>query len=88
MSFRDRGTDWRRGRSRAALCVINDSTIQLGAETYLGYWLKNGNRSSGIWAGSEKLVTHEKMHALLQSTLHSASYLNGPCRDLTYANEQ
>ena len=70
--------------------VPNDSTIQVGSESYWGYWLKKGDRIvlAGAWAGSEKLVKHEEMHALLQSALHPPEYFNGPCGDLTYANER
>ena len=69
--------------------VPNDSTIQVGSETYWGYWIKNGNKIvlAGTRAGSEKLVKHEEMHALLQSALHPPAYFNGLCGDLTYANE-
>jgi hypothetical protein len=67
----------------------NDSTIQVGSETYWGYWIKDGNRIvlAGARADSEKLVKHEEMHALLQSALHPPAYFNGPCGDLTYPNE-
>jgi hypothetical protein len=67
----------------------NDSTIQVGSESYWGYWIKNGNRIvlAGARADSEKLVKHEEMHALLQSALHPPAYFNGPCGDLTYPNE-
>ena len=69
--------------------IPNDSTIQVGSESYWGYWIKNGNRIvlAGAHADSEKLVKHEEMHALLQSALHLPAYFNGPCGDLTYANE-
>jgi len=77
--------------NRVAFYVIrDDSTIQVGAETYWGYWLKKGNRIvlAGPWAGNEKLVKHEEMHALLQSAVHSQAYFNGPCGDLIYPNEK
>jgi hypothetical protein len=69
--------------------VPNDSTIQVGPESYWGYWIKNGNKIvlAGTHAYSEKLVKHEEMHALLHSALHPSAYFNGPCGDLTYANE-
>jgi hypothetical protein len=69
--------------------IPNDSTIQVGSESYWGYWIKNGNRIvlAGAHADSEKLVKHEEMHALLQSASHPPAYFNGPCGDLTYANE-
>ncbi|HCU12272.1 MAG TPA: hypothetical protein DGB72_09120 [Gemmatimonadetes bacterium] len=69
--------------------VPNDSTIQVGSESYWGYWIKNGNKIvlAGAHAYSEKLVKHEEMHALLHSALHPPAYFNGPCGDLTYANE-
>jgi hypothetical protein len=69
--------------------VPNDSTIQVGSESYWGYWIKNGNKVvlAGAWADNEKLVKHEEMHALLQSALHPPAYFNGPCGDLTYPNE-
>lgn len=69
--------------------VPNDSTIRVGSESYWGYWIKEGNRIvlAGVWADSEKLVKHEEMHALLQSALHPPAYFNGPCGDLTYAQE-
>ena len=45
--------------------VPNDSTIQVGSESYWGYWIKDGNRIvlAGAHAYSEKLVKHEEMHA-------------------------
>jgi hypothetical protein len=72
-----------------AVAFPNDSTIQVGGETYWGYWIKNGDKIvlAGARADSEKLVKHEEMHALLQSALHPPAYFNGPCGDLTYANE-
>jgi hypothetical protein len=75
---------------KVAFYVIpNDSTLQVGSGSYWGYWIKDGNRIvlAGAWSGSEKLVKHEEMHALLQSPLHPPAYFNGPCGDLTYANE-
>ena len=67
----------------------SDSTIQVGSESYWGYWIENGNRIvlAGPWAENEKLVKHEEMHALLQSPLHPPAYFNGLCGDLTYAQE-
>ena len=69
--------------------VPNDSIIKVGSETYWGYWIKSGNKIvlAEKWAASEKLVKHEEMHALLQSPLHPPTYFNGPCGDLTYAQE-
>jgi hypothetical protein len=69
--------------------VPNDSTIQVGSESYWGYWIEKGDRIvlAGTRANSEKLVKHEEMHALLRSALHPPAYFNGPCGDLTYANE-
>jgi len=70
--------------------VPNDTIIQVGNESYWGYWIKSGNKIvlAEKWAASEKLVKHEEMHALLQSPLHPQAYFNGPCGDLTYAGEQ
>jgi hypothetical protein len=76
-------------RAVAFYVLPNDSTIQVGSESYWGYWIKEGNKIvlAGTWTNSEKLVKHEEMHALLQSALHPPAYFNGPCGDLTYANE-
>ncbi len=70
--------------------VPGASTIQVGGESYWGYWIKNGDRIvlAQSWADSEKLVKHEEMHALLHSALHPPAYFNGPCGDLTYADER
>ena len=67
----------------------NDSTVQVGNESYWGYWIESGDRIvlAGPWVSNEKLVKHEEMHALLQSPLHPPAYFNGPCGDLTYPEE-
>ena len=67
----------------------NDSTVQVGNETYWGYWIDAGNRIvlAEPWVSNEKLVKHEEMHALLQSALHPPAYFEGPCGDLAYPNE-
>ena len=49
-----------------------------------GYWFRDGNRIfiADAWAGSASLITHEIMHALLQSGAHPPQYFNGVCGDL------
>lgn len=67
----------------------SDSVVQVGNESYWGYWIEAGDRIvlAGPWASNEKLVKHEEMHALLQSPLHPPAYFDGPCGDLTYPDE-
>ena len=66
-----------------------DSVVQVGNESYWGYWIEAGDRIvlAGPWASNEKLVKHEEMHALLRSPLHPPAYFDGPCGDLTYPDE-
>ncbi len=76
-------------RAVAFYVIPSVTTVQVGSETYWGYWIKEGDRIvlAGAWTANEKLVKHEEMHALLQSALHPQAYFNGPCGDLTYPDE-